>query len=278
MGRGWLGFEHVGNGFWYNLHSNLGGGIGVVLVVLGIAGVAWALWRRTRLDLMVAPYVVLYYLYVSTWKELADRYMLPIAPLVILFAARFCLELAGLRPSWRRLALPVVVAVLGVAFLLPLASAVSFDRTLSGTDTRAAAKDFIERTIRSGTVIATESYGPPLFNLLQQPYFSEAGIPQRTYKIVPLPIPLPGVPETQRSIAFLETQPVRYVAVSAKVYDRVFAAAGDYPHAVDFYVQLGRTSKLVKVFRPGPGVRGPVIKLYKLPAPRVAPLPAPAQR
>ena len=31
MDRGWLGFEHVGNGFWYNLTPNLTGAIGVVL-------------------------------------------------------------------------------------------------------------------------------------------------------------------------------------------------------------------------------------------------------
>ncbi len=50
MDRGWLGFEHVGNGFWYNVTPNLTGAIGVVLVVLAVAGLVWALWRRTRLD------------------------------------------------------------------------------------------------------------------------------------------------------------------------------------------------------------------------------------
>ncbi len=278
MGRGWLGFEKVGNGFWYNLHTNLGGGIGVVLVVLGIAGVAWAFWRRTRLDLMIAPYVVLYYLYISTWKELADRYLLPIAPLLILLAVRFCLELAGLRPGWRRVALPVVAAVLAVACVLPLASAVSFDRALSGTDTRALAKDWIERTIPAGTAIAVENYSPQLVGLMDQHYYDEAGKAQRAYRIVKIPLPLPGAPSVKRSIGFLESRHVRYVIISSNVYDRVFAAAGSYPHLVDFYRQLEQKGKLVKAFRPGLGERGPVLKIYKLRAPRVAPLPAPAQR
>jgi len=265
MGRGWLGFENVGNGFWYNLHTNLGGGIGMVLVVLGIAGIAWAFWRRTRLDLMIAPYVVLYYLYISTWKELADRYLLPIAPLLILFAVRFCLELAGLRPSWRRVALPLVAAVLAVACVLPLASAVSFDRALSGTDTRAVAKDWIERTIPSGTVIAMENYSPQLVGLLDKPYYDQAGLVQKAYKIVKIPLPLPGTLAKQRSVSFLESRRVRYVVVSSKVYDRVFAAAGSYPYLVDFYRQLEQTGTLVKEFRPGPGQRGPVLKIYRLP-------------
>ncbi|HZL65017.1 MAG TPA: glycosyltransferase family 39 protein [Thermoleophilia bacterium] len=265
MGRGWLGFEHVGNGFWYNLHTNLGAGIGMVLVVLGIAGIAWALWRRTRLDLMVAPYVVLYYLYISTWKELADRYLLPIAPLVILFAVRFCLELAGLRPAWRRVALPVVAAVLAVACVLPLASAVSFDRALSGTDTRALAKDWIERTIPAGTVLATENYSPQLVGLIDLPYYREAGRAQKAYKIVKIPLPALGAPNKQRSMGFLASKRVRYVIISSMVDDRVFAAAGSYPKLVDFYRQLEQTGTLVKEFRPGPGDRGPVLKIYKLP-------------
>ena len=93
MDRGWLGFEHVGNGFWFNVTPNLTGAIGVVLVVLAVAGLAWALWRRTRLDLMLAPYVIVYFVYIGTWKELADRYLLVIVPLLLLLAARVCVEL-----------------------------------------------------------------------------------------------------------------------------------------------------------------------------------------
>ena len=98
MDRGWLGFEHVGNGFWFNVTPNLTGAIGVVLVVLGVAGLGWALWRRTRLDLMVAPYVIVYFVYISTWKELADRYLLVIVPLLLLLAVRLCVER---RRAWR---------------------------------------------------------------------------------------------------------------------------------------------------------------------------------
>ena len=107
MDRGWLGFENVGNGFWYNLATNLGGTLGVVLLVLVLAGLAWALWRHTPADLVLAPYAIAYFVYISTWKELADRYLLPILPLVLLLAARMCVDLVSVRPAVRRWATPV---------------------------------------------------------------------------------------------------------------------------------------------------------------------------
>ena len=39
-------------------------------------------------DLIVAPYVILYAVFIGTWKELADRYLLPIVPLLLLLAVR----------------------------------------------------------------------------------------------------------------------------------------------------------------------------------------------
>ena len=163
MDRGWLGFEHIGNGFWFNVTPNLTGAIGVVLVVLGVAGVGWALWRRTRFDFMVAPYVVVYFAYISTWKELADRYLLPIVPLLLLLAARLCVEavmLVRLVPGASPC--PVAAVVLAVRLCPRSSSSVAFVRDLSGTDTRLVAREWIQRHVPEGSLIAMENYGPPL--------------------------------------------------------------------------------------------------------------------
>ena len=162
MDRGWLGFEHVGNGFWYNVTPNLTGAVGVVLVVLAAAGLVWALWRRTPLDLLLAPYVIVYFVYIGTWKELADRYLLPIVPLLLLLAVRLCVELG---PRWPRAA----------ASRSPRPSSCSRSpscrrwrrrwrstATLSGRDTREVAREWIQQHIPAGSLIAEENYGPPL--------------------------------------------------------------------------------------------------------------------
>jgi hypothetical protein len=267
MDRGWLGFEHVGNGFWYNVTPNLTGAVGVVLVVLAVAGLVWAFWRHTRLDLLVAPYAVLYFLYIGTWKELADRYLLVIVPILLLLAVRCVVELALRWPRARRFALPAAAVVLAVAFVPPLAASVSFDRSLSGADTRETAARWIEQNIPAGALVATENYGPPLVREDQLPHFRERGLDPVAYRLVRLKLPVPGTPEPTHDLQRLREQGVQYVVTSSRVRDRVFAAAADYPELVAFYGQLDQEAELVKEFRPGPGEHGPVLRLYRLTPP-----------
>jgi 4-amino-4-deoxy-L-arabinose transferase-like glycosyltransferase len=265
MDRGWLGFEHVGNGFWFNVTPNLTGAIGVVLVVLGVAGLGWAFWRRTRLDLMVAPYVLVYFVYIGTWKELADRYLLVIAPLVILLAVRICVDTAGLAgPRLRRVLLPAIVVVLAVAFVLPFTASVAFDRDLSGADTREVARGWIEQNVPAGALIAVENYGPPLVREDQLDHYRAAGLDPVAFRLVRLKLPVPGTPERTRDLPRLRELGVEYVVTSSRVRDRVMAAAADYPGLADFYRRLDEQAELVKEFRPGADERGPVLRLYRL--------------
>ena len=267
MDRGWLGFENVGNGFWYNLEVNLGGTLWVVLVVLAIAGLAWALWRHTTVDLLLAPYALAYFVYISTWKELADRYLLPVLPLLLLLAVRLCLEVVHLRPAARRFAAPAVALVLAVAIVAPVAGSIAFDRELSGGDVRTRAKAWVEGNLPAGSVIATENYGPPLVNVLDEQYYRSAGLETPAYRILRLRLPSPGVRDGSHSLDWLRDNNADYVIVSSKVYDRVLAAADSYPEIAAFYRGLDEQAELVETFAPGPGERGPVLKLYRLGAP-----------
>jgi 4-amino-4-deoxy-L-arabinose transferase-like glycosyltransferase len=264
MDRGWLGFEHVRNGFWFNVTPNLTGAIGVVLLAASVAGLGWAIWRRTRFDLMVAPYVIVAFLYIGTWKELADRYLLPIVPLVALLAARLGVELVGAWPRRRRVVAPLVAAVLVVAVVLPLSASIAFDRTLSGTDTRAVAKAWIEAHLPAGSLIAVENYGPPLVREDQRPRFRAAGRDPVAFRLVRLKLPVPGTPDRTRDLGRLRARGVEYVVLSSRVDARVRAAAADYPEVIAFYRRVAAEGQLVREFRPGPGERGPVLRLYRI--------------
>lgn len=267
MNRGWLGFENVGNGFWYNVTPNLTGAIGWILVILGAAGIAWAVWRRTRFDIIVVPYVIIYFAYIGTWKELADRYLLPIVPLVILLGIRLCIEIARLRPRARVLSVAstlVAVAVLAGALVAPLGASLSFVRDLTGADTRAVARQWIEEHIPAGSLIAAENYGPPLVRQDQLVHYRKARLDAVAYRLVRLNLPHPGTPERTRNLVRLRKLGVQYVVTSSRVQDRVLAAASEYPIIVEFYRRLDAEAELIREFRPAPRERGPVLRLYRL--------------
>jgi hypothetical protein len=266
--RGWLGFEHTGNGYWYNVHVNLPESLGVVLFVLCIGGLAWSLYRRRRVDLVLASYVVVYYLYVSGWAALNDRYLLPIVPVLVLLAARFAVGLCRVRFVRRRLLAPAVVGLLIVAFMLPLTASIAYDRALTGPDVRSIAKAWIETHVRAGSTVAVEPYSPPLVPHSSFPFFTAAGYRTAYYRLVRLPLPLPGRRDWRHNLSFLRRRDVQYVIVSSDVYQRVLAAPLVYPRQVAFYERLAQQARLIKRFAPGPGERGPTILVYRLTAAR----------
>jgi hypothetical protein len=266
VANGWLGFENIHNGYWYNLSVNLLGSLGIVLLVLGLVGVALALARRTRADYILVPYVLVYYLYVSSWHELMDRYLLPIVPLLIVFAVRACVALACV-PVVRRRGVVVVAAALLLlgAIVLPARASINYSRSLSGTDVRTVAKAWIEHHVPVSAVIAMEPDGPPLVARLDRPFYSEAKLTTRSYQIYPLPLPLPGVADATLNVRTLIASGVDYVVLSSDVDGRVLAAPATYPRQVAFYKALVRRGRVVASFAPRRGERGPVITVYRLP-------------
>jgi hypothetical protein len=184
---------------------------------------------------------------------------------VLLLAARLCVDVVGLvRPGLRRVAAPVVAVVLAVALVFPLTSSFAFDRGLSGIDTRQVAREWIQRNVPGGSLIALENYSPPLVQEDALDHYRAAGLDPVAYRVIRLKLPAPGAPDRSRDLSRLRRQGVEYVVVSSRIYDRVLAAPEVYPTIVEFYRQLDVEAQLVKEFRPGPGERGPVLKLYRI--------------
>ncbi len=267
VANGWLGFENVHNGYWYNLSVNLLGSLGIVLLVLGLIGIALALVRRTRADLILVPYVIVYYLYVSSWHALMDRYLLPIVPLLIVLAVRACLAPVA-RPALRRRAVVVALAtvVLLGAIVLPARASINYSRSLSGTDVRTVAKTWIERHLAPGTVIAMEPYGPPLVPYFDLRFYTDARLTTPSYTIYKLPLPLPGTSNPRDRLRALVLHHVDYVVLSSQVDSRVMAARAVYPLQVAFYQEVARFGRIQATFTPRPGEQGPTITVYRLPA------------
>jgi 4-amino-4-deoxy-L-arabinose transferase-like glycosyltransferase len=229
--KGWLGFEHDSFAL-FSFTGKLWEGLGPALVVAAL-GLVLALRRRTRTDLILAAFVLVYLADLLTLRAHFDRYVLPLVP-----------PLAALAGRQRSLA-PVTLGLL----IVPLVWTIGDDVRLTRTDTRAVAHGWIVSHVPAGATVAAESSTPALAR----------------YRIVGLALPGPGRPfDPDRDVARLRAEGVRYALVTGAVADRVLAARDRYPREARFYDDLRMQAKRVYHVQPGHGLSGPWVSVYRL--------------
>ncbi|MDP9303576.1 MAG: glycosyltransferase 87 family protein [Actinomycetota bacterium] len=228
---GWLGFEHdhiapiafVGR-LWE--------GLGPALVVCGV-GLVIALARRTRTDLILASFVVVYFADLLTLSAHFDRYVLPLVP-----------ALGALAGRMRSLA-PVTLLLL----VVPLTWSIRDTKELTRTDTRIVAHGWVERHIAPGTRIAADP---------STPSFERLDV---------LPLLLPGPKrgfDPNRDVARLRRLGIHDVVVTGAVTDRVLAARDRYPREAAFYDDLRTKARRVFYLLAGGDLAGPWVAVYRL--------------
>jgi 4-amino-4-deoxy-L-arabinose transferase-like glycosyltransferase len=231
--EGWLGFEHdnwAGIAFVGSLWDSLG-----PTLIVAAAGLVLALAaaRSSRTDLVLASFVLAYFLSLLTIDAHFDRYVLPLVP-----------PLAALAGRMRSLA-PVTLLLL----VVPLTWDIRDARELTRTDTRIVANAWIVRNLPPGATIAAEP----------------STLPLERFRVVRLALPGPGRPfDENRSVARLREQGVSYVLVSGAVADRVRAARNRYPRENAFYDALDVEGDRTFHLEPGDKRSGPWVAVYHL--------------
>lgn len=229
--EGWLGFEHD-NAAPITFVDRVWEGLGPVLIVAAL-GLAVALARRTRTDLILGSFVLVYFLNLMTLDAHFDRYVLPLVPALGALAGRF-----------RSLA-PVTLLLL----VIPLTWSVRDTKVLTRTDTRVVAHGWIERHIPPGTRVAADPSTPRLEGL----------------RVLRLELPGPKQEfDRNRSLSRLRRLGVLYVVVTGSITDRVLAARSHYPRETRFYEDLRRRTRRVYHLNPGGKLAGPWVAVYKL--------------
>ena len=230
--QGWLGFEHD-HAAPIAFLDRLWEGLGPVLLVC-VLGLGVALVRRSRNDLILASFVVVYFLDLCTLGAHFDRYVLPLVPPLGALAGRF-----------RSLA-PVTLMLL----VVPLAWTVRDDARLTRTDTRVVARRWVERHVKADTRLAVDPSLPPFTG----------------FRVVKLDLPLPSEdhPDRDRNLARLRLQDVHYVIVTGAVADRVLHAREDYPFEARFYERVRRLKRVFYVRKDQDGLNGPWVAIYRL--------------
>ncbi len=228
---GWLGFEHD-HATPIAFVDRLWTGLGPVLVIAA-AGLVVALLRRTRADLVLASFVLVYFLDLLTIRAHFDRYTLPLVPPLAALASRF-----------RALA-PVTLLLL----VVPLTWSVRDTKRLTRTDTRVIAARWVDEHVPAGTHVAVDP-STPAFNQLD---------------LLPLQLPGPGRQfDPNRDVGLLRRQGIRFVVATGAVADRVLAARDRYPREARFYDNLRTSARRIYYVREGDGRAGPWVAVYRL--------------
>ena len=228
---GWLGFEHD-HAAPIAFVARLWDGLGPVLIICAL-GLVVALIRRTRVDLILGLFVVVYFIDLLTLRAHFDRYVLPLVPALGALAARF-----------RSLA-PVTLLLL----VVPLTWSIRDTKLLTSTDTRLIAFSWVQGHIPAGTHVAADPSTTP-FDDLDVLHLALPG-PKRLF-------------DPNRNVARLRREGIRFVIITGSVTDRVLAARSDYPREASFYNALRRRTRLVYHLEPGDGRAGPWVSIYRL--------------
>jgi hypothetical protein len=229
--EGWLGFEHD-HVAPIAFVDRLWEGLGPPLIVCGV-GLVVAIVRRTRTDLILVSFVVVYFADLLTLSAHFDRYVLPLVPALGALAGR-------LRPL-----VPVTLLLL----VVPLTWSVRDTKELTKTDTRVAAARWVEGHLPRRAGIAVDPSAPSF------PHF----------RLLPLQLPGPKRAfDPNRNLGRLSSRGIRYVVVTGAVTDRVLAARDHYPRESRFYDELRTKAKRVYYVQPGADLAGPWVAVYRL--------------
>ena len=214
-------FRDTGNGFVYHVARNLDAGLGLPLLVLALASVGYAVYKRERGDGLLAAFALPYYVLISLAAVRYARYTIPLLPVLALWVGRMMAD-------WSRAASPVRRG--GVA--LWVSAATLGDLTLwcgvcdSLLNASMADQDMRDWALRLMDTPgdANRAASPPTVGFAAQPWFGTP--PVSPYFSLPKPGGWRGTvspPEISRivyggkdwDVALLEAQEARLGRVSA---------------------------------------------------------------
>lgn len=249
--------------------QNLLGWPAVLAALVGLAHLA-AIRRRPE-ALVLSSFFFPYLLTVSLWSMHAERYLMPVLPLLMLFAAAaFALVLDAAPLARRPWSVRVfAAAALGAALVLP--AFVGYPAYLKsiGADTRAAAARWMERNLPSGSYLVVEPYGPQVFGprelsqvttkVRSQVLKKKKGTPNYAFLEVPM---FQVTPE--RSGVFYDLplyENADYFITTGAVRSRYLREPALFRRQVLFYDSLEVAYEKIAEFTPGYG-GGSVITVY----------------
>jgi hypothetical protein len=269
--RNWV-FQFTGTTFSYWFTNLLWFGMGPLLMVAGLLGVLWALFRRKTADVLILFFLALYLGTVGRGFMKFIRYAIPLIPFLALLGARFLVEL---RERARGAARPAATAVAAAVLLSALVLTGAYMNIYRVGDARVLASRWIQETIPPGTtVVADNSNTTPLLGThFTQPTFFDNYIlclnhddcvvqDRYTLKVLNMKSynsKSLNPPERFEEYIRERLQGAEYVIVGDEFYEQYRRREADYPAVVRFYRELfaGRLGfREVRTFQTRPSLFG----------------------
>ena len=158
-------FQHLGKSTapsigWVQLSLALWYGIDPALVLFGLIGIGYALWRRTPADWVLLTFLVVYVALIGAGGSVFFRYADPLIPPLLLLAGRAVAALISRATDRRVRALAMTAAVVLIA-LPPLVHDLRYDTLIQQTDTRTLAFEWLAQHVPAGSLAAVPYMAGP---------------------------------------------------------------------------------------------------------------------
>ncbi len=151
----------LSNGWLHHLQFSLRYGLGMPLLVAGLAGAAVLLWTEPRRAALLLAFPVAYYVVAGSIRNLFFRYTMPIVPFLCITAAFLVCaivtalvdRMAAGRPR-RDAILNGALAALSIAIVIPSAVSIwQLDRVLAATDNRVVVARWFAQNVPPGSSV-----------------------------------------------------------------------------------------------------------------------------
>lgn len=152
-----IGVPHsydLGYGGVYHITFSLRHGLGLPLLIAGLAGFAWLARSDWRKAALLVSFPAAYYLLLVPTRTVFVRYAIPLVPFLCLGAA--CVTTAGARVIGRSYRLSPAAIAWAAALVIVAPSAYSvgqLDRLFAATDSRVLLADWIRANVKPGSSI-----------------------------------------------------------------------------------------------------------------------------
>lgn len=259
--------------------------LGAALTIVSLAGVAYALYRRSVADVILLAGLLFIYLTIALARTLFVQYALPLLPFLTLLAARATVEALGRLRTTPRLRYAVAGAGIVVLVAQPFAQVARYDYSLTRTDTRTEAKEWIETNIPAEAKVLMDG-GRDFFTVSPPLRYSRAGVERRIrearrdepgrvrywetllqttgnggYDLYPIQGDV-----FQRTVPQLREEGFQYVVLSSDILNSIVTGKALQwdPQADILYRSLQQDARLLKTFVPEPLQPGPALWVYQI--------------